>query len=278
MLALDFNGAVLDRATAAALALELTCQRRKPGVAQWQAGDQRHRLAGTTLGLAANPHLTGIRARRATRGGLAGAVRLRAATARTDPAHAGAVDNAHESLLWSGHDSLATFHGTNLFRTQRQRMPTSAVRQFSPAQELSGYAVPIELKFHHGGISVPDLEASIRWYHDTLGFEVEQRFEIPKAHARVAMIRRGPLRMELFEVEDAKPLPEDRRLPDRDLKTHGNKHVCFGIKSVREAEQELRAKGVDIVFVGGLKGMPPNIFLRDNSGNLIEFIEQPDLW
>ena len=101
-------------------------------------------------------------------------------------------------------------------------MPTSAVRQFSPAQELSGYAVPIELKFHHGGISVPDLEASIRWYHDTLGFEVEQRFEIPKAHARVAMIRRGSLRMELFEVEDAKPLPEDRRLPDRDLKTHGN--------------------------------------------------------
>ena len=47
---------------------------------------------------------------------------------------------------------------------------------------------------------------------------------------------------------------------------------------MREAEQELRAKGVDIVFVGGLKGMPPNIFLRDNSGNLIEFIEQPDLW
>jgi methylmalonyl-CoA/ethylmalonyl-CoA epimerase len=143
---------------------------------------------------------------------------------------------------------------------------------------LSGYAVPIELKFHHGGVSVPDLEAAIRWYHDILGFDVEQRFEIPKARAHVAMIKRGPLRMELFEVQDAAALPQDRRLPDRDLQTHGNKHVCFGIKSVREAEQELRAKGVDIVFVGGLKGMPPNIFLRDNSGNLIEFIEQPDLW
>jgi methylmalonyl-CoA/ethylmalonyl-CoA epimerase len=138
--------------------------------------------------------------------------------------------------------------------------------------------VPIELKFHHGGISVPDLEASIRWYHDMLGFEVENRFEIPKARARVAMIKRGPLRMELFEVQDGKPLPDDRRVPDRDLQTHGNKHVCFGIRSVDEAERELRAKGADIVFVGRFKDLAPNIFMRDNSGNLIEFIEQPDLW
>ncbi|HEY4973922.1 MAG TPA: VOC family protein, partial [Steroidobacteraceae bacterium] len=68
--------------------------------------------------------------------------------------------------------------------------------------------MPIELKFHHGGVSVPDLEASIRWYHDMLGFEVEHRFEIPKAHAKVAMIKRGALRMELFQVENADPLPD----------------------------------------------------------------------
>ena len=139
------------------------------------------------------------------------------------------------------------------------------------------FVVPIELRFHHGGVSVPDLEASIRWYREVLGFEVEHRFEIPKARAKVAMIRRGALRMELFEVEDGKLLPEDRRVPDRDLQTHGNKHVCFGVQSVDAAEQELRAKGVDIVFVGRAM-QPPNIFMRDNSGNLIEFIEPPDLW
>jgi hypothetical protein len=82
---------------------------------------------------------------------------------------------------------------------------------------LAGYAVPIELKFHHAGVSVPDLEASIRWYRDVLGFEVEQRFEIPNARAKVAMIKRGALRMELFQVEQAKPLPDERRIPD---------HVC----------------------------------------------------
>ena len=29
-----------------------------------------------------------------------------------------------------------------------------------------------ELKPHHLGISVPDLETSISWYHDMLGFSV----------------------------------------------------------------------------------------------------------
>ena len=139
------------------------------------------------------------------------------------------------------------------------------------------FCVPIELKFHRGGASVPDLEASIRWYRDVLGFEVEHRFEIPKARATVAMIRRGALRMELFQVQAGQPLPEERRVPDLDLQTHGNKHVCFGVQSVDEAERELRAKGVDIVFVGRVMH-PPNIFMRDNSGNLIEFIEQPHPW
>jgi len=138
--------------------------------------------------------------------------------------------------------------------------------------------VPAELKHHHGGVSVPDLEASIAWHCDVLGFEVEDRFEIPNANAKVAMLKRGDLRMEIFEVAGAQPLPEDRRVPDRDLKTHGNKHVCFAIQSVADVEREFRAKGVDIVFVGHLKDKPPNIFIRDNFGNLLEFIEQTDLW
>ena len=32
------------------------------------------------------------------------------------------------------------------------------------------------------------------------------------------------------------------------------------------------------LFVKRMPGLPPNIFIRDNAGNLIEFIEQPDLW
>jgi methylmalonyl-CoA/ethylmalonyl-CoA epimerase len=135
----------------------------------------------------------------------------------------------------------------------------------------------LELKYHHGGISVPDLEASIRWYESVLDFKLERRIEIPVVPAKVAMLRRDELRIELFEVPAARPLPPERREPNIDLKTHGNKHVAFAIRNVDTAERELRARGADIVFVGRFE-FGSNIFIRDNAGNLIEFVEQPEMW
>ena len=135
----------------------------------------------------------------------------------------------------------------------------------------------LDLKHHHGGISVPDLEASIRWYAEVLDFEVEQRLEIPAIPAKVAMLRRGDLRLELFEVPGAQPLPEERRHPNLDLRTHGNKHLAFAIKDLDSAERELRSRGADIVWVRRFE-FGANIFLRDNSGNLIELVLQPEMW
>jgi methylmalonyl-CoA/ethylmalonyl-CoA epimerase len=135
----------------------------------------------------------------------------------------------------------------------------------------------LDLKHHHGGISVPDLEASIRWYAEVLDFEVEQRLEIPAIPAKVAMLRRGDLRLELFEVPGAQPLPEERRHPNLDLRTHGNKHLAFAIKDLDSAERELRSRGADIVWVRRFE-FGANIFVRDNSGNLIELVLQPEMW
>jgi methylmalonyl-CoA/ethylmalonyl-CoA epimerase len=135
----------------------------------------------------------------------------------------------------------------------------------------------MDLKHHHGGISVPDLEASIRWYAEVLDFEVERRFDIPPIPAKVAMLRRGELRLELFEVPGAKPLPEERRQPNLDVKTHGNKHVAFAIRDLDGVEQELRRRGADIVFVGRFE-FGSNIFIRDNAGNLLEFVLEPGMW
>ena len=135
----------------------------------------------------------------------------------------------------------------------------------------------LDLKHHHGGISVPDLEASIRWYAEVLDFEVEQRIEIPAIPAKVAMLRRGNLRLELFEVPGAQPLPEERRHPNLDLRTHGNKHLAFAIKDLDSAERELKSRGADIVWVRRFE-FGANIFVRDNSGNLIELVLQPEMW
>lgn len=134
-----------------------------------------------------------------------------------------------------------------------------------------------ELKHHHGALSVPDLEASIRWYQDVLGFEVERRGFLPPVPADVAFLKRGALRLELFQPKDGHPLPPERREPDVDLRTHGTKHVCFAVRDITEAEQAMRRHNVDIVFV---KHMPTTsvMFVRDNSGILVEFYQAPEAW
>ena len=129
-----------------------------------------------------------------------------------------------------------------------------------------------EFTFHHGGVSVPSLDQAIEWYGRVLGFELEKRFWIEAARSHTAMVRKGPLRFELFEVEGAASLPEDRRYPLRDLLVHGNKHVAFRVEDIEAFLAEMTEKGADIAFVVR-EAFGKGCFIRDCAGNLIEFVE-----
>lgn len=131
-----------------------------------------------------------------------------------------------------------------------------------------------EFAFHHGGVSVPSLDEAIGWYGHVLGFEVERRFYIEAARAHVAMVRKGALRIEIFEVESAAALPEDRRHPPLDVRTHGNKHVAFRVDDLEAFLAEMTEKQADVAFVVREK-FGKGCFLRDCAGNLIEFVEEP---
>jgi methylmalonyl-CoA/ethylmalonyl-CoA epimerase len=131
----------------------------------------------------------------------------------------------------------------------------------------------IEFWHDHAGVSVPNLDESIAWYEGVLGFTVERRSTIESIPAQVAILSNGNLRLELFEVPGAKAPSEDRSLPNEDLKTWGNKHVSFAVEDVFALADELKARGADIVWV---KKFPfgSNLFMRDNAGNLIEFVQR----
>ncbi|HEY2684825.1 MAG TPA: VOC family protein [Steroidobacteraceae bacterium] len=133
---------------------------------------------------------------------------------------------------------------------------------------------PLEFWHHHGAMSVPDIEAAVVWWDRILDFKLLKRFRIAAIPAEVAMLQNGPLHIELFELAAAKPLPPERREPDTDLLTHGNKHVSFAVHDVETFAQELKRRGADIVWV---RKMPhgSNIFIRDLAGNLIEFVAEP---
>jgi methylmalonyl-CoA/ethylmalonyl-CoA epimerase len=133
----------------------------------------------------------------------------------------------------------------------------------------------LEFWHHHAGVSVPDLEASIDWYRRVLGFEVVRRQRIESIPAEIAVLKHGAMHIELFQAEGAKALPPERREPDSDVRTHGNKHIAFGVADVDAFAQELRRRGADVVWVKHFPHGGANIFIRDNAGNLIEFLKAP---
>lgn len=106
-----------------------------------------------------------------------------------------------------------------------------------------------------------------------LGFCLAPRFMIEAANAKAAKIRRGPLRFEPFEVEGAKPLPEERRHPSGDLATHGNKHVAIRVDDLDAFPEAVTVESADVAFVGR-EAFGKGCFHRDCAGNPIEFVEE----
>jgi methylmalonyl-CoA/ethylmalonyl-CoA epimerase len=126
----------------------------------------------------------------------------------------------------------------------------------------------------HAGISVGDLGASIAWYRDMLGFELLRVVDVPEDTGRVALIGQGDFILELFCLPDATPLPEERRHPATDLRTQGIKHVAYAVQDIDGFMAELKAKDVDVVWDVVVHDGDKCAFVRDNSGNLVEFVER----
>ena len=129
------------------------------------------------------------------------------------------------------------------------------------------------MKPFHVGISVPDMNASIAWYEQMLGFRLVSDKYFDQLPARIAFLGLGGFSVELFEVPGAAHLPDDRRTPNLDIRTHGTKHVAYAVADLPGLMEAMKSKGVDVAkdvfpMEGDLVA-----FIHDNSGNLIEPIQ-----
>jgi methylmalonyl-CoA/ethylmalonyl-CoA epimerase len=135
--------------------------------------------------------------------------------------------------------------------------------------------VGFDIKIDHVGISVANLEESVGWYVEMLGFELVRPINRnPDSAMTIAQIRRGDFNIELFEIEGAAPLPEYRLDPSADLRVHGLAHFAFEVGDAIAVMEELEAKGVEIVLRPREGGGPAFFFVADNSGNTFEFIQR----
>lgn len=125
----------------------------------------------------------------------------------------------------------------------------------------------------HVGISVYNMQQSLDWYTENLGFHLckDDGF-VPGLDARICFMEKDGFQIELFEYRQPKPLPEDRLMPNSDLQTVGTKHIAFAVKGMSELRSRLIRNGTEIAHETEMNGEHV-MFIRDCSGVLIELIE-----
>jgi catechol 2,3-dioxygenase-like lactoylglutathione lyase family enzyme len=135
----------------------------------------------------------------------------------------------------------------------------------------------------HVGISVSNLQRSIRFYCDGLGMKVleEESFEgsqydqilgLQNAKGRVAILKVDQLQLELFEFLRPEPRTAD---PDRPVCDQGLTHFCIEVTDLEGVCEQLKAAGArfhspPLLFFGTTRAT----YVRDPDGNVFELIEQ----
>jgi catechol 2,3-dioxygenase-like lactoylglutathione lyase family enzyme len=108
----------------------------------------------------------------------------------------------------------------------------------------------------HIGLSVSDLDRSIAFYRDILGFSVARIMEcppdmrlgdvvgLPPCRARIAHLQSGKAMLELFEYQD----PRGRSIPgDRSQADNGYIHVGLTSTDLRADYEQLSRRGVRFI-------------------------------
>jgi catechol 2,3-dioxygenase-like lactoylglutathione lyase family enzyme len=140
---------------------------------------------------------------------------------------------------------------------------------------------------HHVGITVKDLDASIRFYHDILGLDFSNEpspwFEedglgvavgVPGAALRQVSLILGDSTLELLEYKTP-PSETDQPLLSNNV---GASHVAFLVDDIRAKKDELEAKGIEFysdvnsVDEGVLAGWRW-VYFEDPDGYPLELVE-----
>ena len=140
---------------------------------------------------------------------------------------------------------------------------------------------------HHVGITVADLDASIRFYHDVLGLEfanepspwfdgaeLSRGVGVPGAALRQVSLLVGDTTLELLEYRSP-PSETERPLGSN---SRGASHVAFVVEDIEATKAELEAKGIEfyspvnVVDEGVLAGWRW-VYFEDPDGYPLELVQ-----
>lgn len=120
-----------------------------------------------------------------------------------------------------------------------------------------------DLKWHHAGFSVNDIDRAIAFYSEVFGMTLERRLNIEAIQTKVAFLRRDNFRFELFERAGSAPVPDHAHAPNTDLTVQGIKHACFSVEDCQAALELLHARD-DVEIVGIIREVGKPMVTEDD--------------
>jgi methylmalonyl-CoA/ethylmalonyl-CoA epimerase len=123
-------------------------------------------------------------------------------------------------------------------------------------------------------MSVSDLDGAIEWFDKVLGFELDRKEDFLAAYGvHIAFIKNGGFSIELFQHDQAEPASPERSVPNQDIRTLGNKHMCFQISNMEAMVERLKAN--DVTLAMGPFEAPGSVaaFILGPDGALVELIQ-----
>jgi lactoylglutathione lyase len=138
----------------------------------------------------------------------------------------------------------------------------------------------------HTGLQVSDLETSLRFYRDLLGFEevatrvagdpyLAELVGYPGVELHVAFLR-FPASEHILELLEYRNVP--RQAVDTGTANPGTAHVCVSVDDLRSVHRTLRDAGVEFVSEPVLVTSGPNkgriaVYAKDPDGIRVEFLQ-----
>lgn len=131
----------------------------------------------------------------------------------------------------------------------------------------------MDFSIHHVAISVRDMQESIEFYRQ-FGFWVAVHYKDPTESFEVAQLKLQGMFLEIWWYAQQTSAPSSAAELRTDLPRIGVKHFALRVPSIEDAKLFVEQRGLarDVEIVQGRTGVT-YFFIKDPSGNLLEFVE-----
>jgi len=142
------------------------------------------------------------------------------------------------------------------------------------------------LRMTHIGICVADLERSLRFYRDGLGFQLRSEIQVegepsttllqlPEVKLRAVYLERDGTRIELLAFASPDTIGENAPRP---MNARGLTHLSLRVDNLAETLSALQAEGVAVLHASRIE-IPAfaaaAVFVCDPDGTRIELVQSP---